>query len=168
MEYFVIPLEEHHKLKDMIWLARSSPVFPSNLGISKGNFVGIFGQARSCNIGSCVSLVRSWILSESKKGMIGVGPAMLWEEVVPQELVLYGKVWALPHYGGGFVWELLGVLFPRNMAPSNLEPSTMALTGVCDGIVDVSMNLGTPPKIGDKFLKHLEWRGYCGSPMILA
>jgi hypothetical protein len=27
----------------------------------------------------------------------------------------------------------------------------MALTGVCDGTVDVSVNLGTPPKIGENF-----------------
>jgi hypothetical protein len=151
MEYSIILLEEHHKWKDMIWLVGSSPVFPSNLGMSEGNFVGIFGQVGSCNMGSFISLVRSGILSESKKGMIGVGPAMLWEEVVPRELVLCGKVWAPPPCGGGFVWEFLGILVLRKVAPSNPEPSTMALTGVCDGTVDVSVNLGTPPKIGGNF-----------------
>jgi hypothetical protein len=73
-----------------------------------------------------------------------------------------------PPCGGGFVCELLGILVPRKVAPSNPEPSTVALTGVCDGTVDVSVKLGTPPKIGGKFLKRLERRGYCGSPMILA
>jgi hypothetical protein len=65
--------------------------FPSNLGMSEGSFVGIFDQVGSCNMGSFFSLVRLGILSEAKKGMIGVGPAMLWEEVVPWELVLCEK-----------------------------------------------------------------------------
>jgi hypothetical protein len=59
-------LEEHHKWKDMTWLAGSSPSFPSNIVISEGSFVGIFGQVGSCNMGSFVSLVKSGMLSESK------------------------------------------------------------------------------------------------------
>jgi hypothetical protein len=43
------------------------------------------------------------------------------------------------------------------VSPSNHEPSIVAFTSVCDGIVDVSTKLGTLPKIGGKFLKHLEW-----------
>ena len=93
---------------------------------------------------------------------------MLWEEVVAWELVLCEKIWALPPCGGGFVCELLGILVPRKVSPSNPESSTVALTGVCDGTVDVSGKLGTPPKIGGKFLKRLEWQGYYGSSMILS
>jgi len=88
----------------MTWLVGSSPNFHSNLGMSKGSFLGIFSQVGSCNMGSFVNLVRSWILSETKKGIIGVGPTMLWEEVVSRELVLCGNVWASHPCGGGFVW----------------------------------------------------------------
>jgi hypothetical protein len=168
MESSIILLEEHHKWKDMTWLVGSSLDFPSNLGMFEGSFVVIFGQVGSCNMGSFVNLVRSEILSESKKGMIGASPAMLWEEVVPWELVLCENVWALPPCGVGFVCELLGILVLITVPPSNHEPNTIALTGVCDGIVDVSAKLGTLPRIGGKFLKHLERRGYYGSPVFLA
>jgi len=130
MESYIILLEEHHKCKDMIWLEGSSPSFPSNIGMPEGSFMGIFVQVGSCNMGSFVNFVRSRILSESKKGMIGVGPAMIWEEVVPWELVCCGKVSASPPYGGGFVWELLGILVLRKVAPINLELSTVELTSV--------------------------------------
>jgi hypothetical protein len=39
--------EENHKWKAMIWLVGSSPVFPSNLGMSEGILVGIVGHAGS-------------------------------------------------------------------------------------------------------------------------
>jgi hypothetical protein len=152
----------------MTWLAGSSPTFPSNLGMSEGSFVGIFSRVGSCNMGSFVNLVRLGILREKKKGMIGLGPAMLWEEVVPWEIVLCEKKLALPRCGGGFVSELLGILVPSKVALNNPEPSIVALTGVCDGNVDVSVKLGTPPQIWGKFLKHLEWRVYYSSLMILA
>jgi len=60
------------------------------------------------------------------------------------------------------------MLVPRKFTPSNPKSSTMALTGVCYGIVDVSVNLGKLPKIKGKFLKRMERQGYCGSPMILS
>jgi len=63
---------------------------------------------------------------------------MLWEEVVPWELVLCENVLALPPCGGGFVWDFLGILVPRKVDPSNPKPNNMALTSVSDGIVDVS------------------------------
>jgi hypothetical protein len=87
--------------------------------------------------------------------------------VVLWELVLCEKFWARPPCDGGFVYEFLGILVPRKVAPSNPNPSTIELTGVCDGTDDVLVKLETPPKIGGKFLKRLERRGYCGSPMIL-
>jgi hypothetical protein len=43
-------LEEHHKWKDMTWLAGSSLTFPSNLGMFEGIFVGIFYRVGLCNI----------------------------------------------------------------------------------------------------------------------
>ena len=95
-------------------------------------------------------------MSEDKKGMIGVGHAMLWEEVVPWELVLCEKVWTMPPCCGGFVCEFLGILVPRKVDPSNPETSTITITSVCDGIVDVSSKLRKSPKIGGKFLKRLE------------
>jgi hypothetical protein len=88
--------------------------------------------------------------------------------LVPWEIVLCEKVWALPLCGGVFVCELLGILVPSKVALNNPEPSTVALTSVCDGTVDVSVKLGTPPQIGGKFLKRLERRGYCSSAMIVA
>ena len=88
--------------------------------------------------------------------------------MVPSELVPCEKVWDLPPCGGGFGCELLGILVSIKVSPINLDPITISLTGVCDGTIDVSAKLGTPQKIRGKFLKPLEWRGYCGSPMILA
>ena len=63
--------EENHKWKVMIWLARLSPIFSSNLGMSKGSLVGIAGHVGLCNIGSLVSLVRSGILREAKYDIWG-------------------------------------------------------------------------------------------------
>ena len=65
--------EEHHKWKVMIWLSRSSPIFPSNLGMSEGSLVGIAGHVGSCNIGSLMSFVRSGMLRESKYDIWGGG-----------------------------------------------------------------------------------------------
>jgi hypothetical protein len=65
--------EENHKWKVMIWLARLSPIFSSNLGMSKGSLVGIAGHVRSCNIRSLVSLVRYGMLREAKYGIWGDG-----------------------------------------------------------------------------------------------
>jgi hypothetical protein len=56
---------------------------------------------------------------------------------------------------------------PSKVYPSNVEPRTVALTGVCDGCDDVSAKLGTPPKIGGRFLKRQDRRGCYGSPMVL-
>ena len=45
---------------------------------------------------------------------------------------------------------------PSNVEPSKDDPKTVALTGVCEGGVDELARLGTPPKIGGSFSKHLE------------
>jgi hypothetical protein len=61
----------------MIWLAVSSPTFPSNLGMSEGSLVGIAGHVGLCNIGSLVSLVRSNMLREDKYGIWGSGGGLV-------------------------------------------------------------------------------------------
>ena len=48
-------LETHHRWYVVIWLAGSSPVFPSNLGIFVGILTGTSGQAKWCLMGSFVS-----------------------------------------------------------------------------------------------------------------
>ena len=74
-------LEENHRWKVMTLLARSSPAFPSNLGMSEGSLVGIAGHVGSCNIGSFVSFLRSGMLREAKYGIWsgggGLAPAMV-------------------------------------------------------------------------------------------
>jgi hypothetical protein len=57
----------------MIWLAGSSLVFLSNLGMSEGSLVGIVGHVGLCNIGSLVSLFRSDMLREAKYDIYGGG-----------------------------------------------------------------------------------------------
>ena len=44
--------------------------------------------------------------------------------------------------------------------PSKGNPKIVALTRVCEGGVDELARLGTPPKIGGRFSKHLEWWGF--------
>jgi hypothetical protein len=80
MELSMMLFEEHHKWKVMTWLVGYSPDFPSNLGMSEGSLVGIFGHVGSCNIGSLVSLIKSGMLRDAKYGMGGGGglvPAMV-------------------------------------------------------------------------------------------
>jgi hypothetical protein len=55
----------------MMWLDGSSLGFPSNMGMSEGNLVGIFNQVGSCNMGSFVNLIKYGILSDAKHGMMG-------------------------------------------------------------------------------------------------
>jgi len=55
---------------------------------------------------------------------------------------------------------------PSNVEPSKVDPKTVALTGVCEGGADELARLVTPPRIGGRFSKHLERRGFCGSPMM--
>jgi len=45
---------------------------------------------------------------------------------------------------------------PSNVEPSKSDPKTVALTRVCEGGVIKLARLGTPPKIGGRFSKHLE------------
>jgi hypothetical protein len=55
---------------------------------------------------------------------------------------------------------------PSNVEPSKVDPKIVALTGVCEGVVDEWARPGTPPKIGGRFSKHRERQGFCGSPMM--
>jgi hypothetical protein len=55
----------------------SSPNFPSNLGMSEGNLVGIARHVGSCNIGSFVSLLRSGMLREDKYGIWNGGGGLV-------------------------------------------------------------------------------------------
>jgi hypothetical protein len=73
----------------MTWLARSSPAFPSNFGMSEDSLVCIAGHVGSCNIGSLVSLVRYGMLREAKYGICsgwgggGLAPAIVCCEPDP-------------------------------------------------------------------------------------
>jgi hypothetical protein len=69
MESSMMLFEENHKWKLITWLAGSSPSFPSNFGISEGNFVGILGKVASCKMGSFVSLVKSRMLRDANYGI---------------------------------------------------------------------------------------------------
>ena len=45
---------------------------------------------------------------------------------------------------------------PSNVEPRKSNPKIVALTGMCEGGADELARLGTPPKIGGRFSKHLE------------
>jgi hypothetical protein len=62
----------------------------------------------------------------------------------------------------GGAWEV----DPSNVDPRKADPKTVALTGVCEGGVDEWARPDTTPKIGGRFSKHWERRGFCGSPMM--
>ena len=62
----------------------------------------------------------------------------------------------------GGTWEV----DPSNVEPSKFDPKTITLTGVCESGADELARLGTPHKIGGRFSKHMERRGFCGSPMM--
>jgi hypothetical protein len=53
---------------------------------------------------------------------------------------------------------------PSNVEPSKDDPKIVSPTEMCEGGVDEVERLGTPPKIGGRFSKRLERRGFCGSP----
>jgi hypothetical protein len=55
---------------------------------------------------------------------------------------------------------------PSNVEPSKDDPKTVAFTGVCDSGANDLARLGTPPKIGGRFSKCMERRGFYGSPMM--
>ena len=61
-------LEAHHRWYVVIWLARSTPFFPSNLGISVGILTGTGGQAKWCLMGSFVSFDRSGNSTVARNG----------------------------------------------------------------------------------------------------
>lgn len=69
----MIPLEEHQRWNDMMWLDGSFPTFPSNLGMFEGSLVGMAGQAGSWAIGPLINLLRSGKLRLTMYGKRGGG-----------------------------------------------------------------------------------------------
>ena len=67
------------------------------------------------------------------------------------------------YYINGLFW----IVVPSKVDLSKVDPKTVTLIVMCASCVVVSTKLGTPPKIEERFLRHLEWWGCCGSPMIL-
>jgi len=78
-------LEENHRWKFMIWLARSSPALPSNFGMSDGNLVGTRGQPGICWKGSFLSLLKSGRLRVARN------ISLVWENDPRLEVLLKGK-----------------------------------------------------------------------------
>ena len=70
-------LETHHRWYVVILFAGSSPVFPSNFGISVGILTGTGGQARWCLIGSFVNLDKLGNSRVARKGSF-VGANGFW------------------------------------------------------------------------------------------
>lgn len=73
IESSIREFDEHHKRKVVTWSPGSSPIFPSNLGISEGSLVGTGGQTGLYLIKSLVILERSGKFNVAKKGSHG-GP----------------------------------------------------------------------------------------------
>jgi hypothetical protein len=69
--------EEHHMWKVMIWFAGSSPIFPSNLGMSEGSLIAIASHVGSCNIGSFMRFIRSGMLRDAKYGIWSGGGGLV-------------------------------------------------------------------------------------------
>ena len=65
--------KEHHRWKVMAWVLGSSFAFPSNLGMSEGNLVGIGGQMGECLIGSLNNLDKSGKFRVARNGIFGGG-----------------------------------------------------------------------------------------------
>ena len=59
MELSIKEFEEHHIWKVIVWFLGSPPCFPSNLGMSDGNLIGIVGKEGSCLMGSLINLDKS-------------------------------------------------------------------------------------------------------------
>ena len=73
IESSIKEFDKHHKWKVVTWSPGSSPVFPSNLGISEGSLVGTGGQTSLYLIRSLVNLERYGKFNVAKKGSRG-GP----------------------------------------------------------------------------------------------
>ena len=65
--------EEHHRWNVMTWVLGSLLDFPSNLGMLKGNLVGIGGQMGECLIGSLINLDKSGKFSVARNIIFGGG-----------------------------------------------------------------------------------------------
>ena len=64
-------LEEHHKWKVVACALGSSPVFPSNLGMSDGNLVGTGGHKGSCLTRSFINFDKSGKFKVARNGSLG-------------------------------------------------------------------------------------------------
>ena len=73
MLFSINEFEEHHRWKVIICVLVSSFTFPSNLGMSDGNFVEIGGQARECLIGSFINFDKLGKFNVAKNGILGGG-----------------------------------------------------------------------------------------------
>ena len=65
-------LETHHRWYVMMWLAGSSPVFPSNFRMSMGILTGTGGQAKWYLMGSFVSFDNSGNSRVTRNGSLVV------------------------------------------------------------------------------------------------
>ena len=63
--------KEHHRWKVITCVLGSSFAFPSNLGISEGNLVGMGGQAGEFLIRSLINLDKSGKFNVAKNGIFG-------------------------------------------------------------------------------------------------
>jgi hypothetical protein len=70
-------LETDHRWYVVIWLAGSSPVFPSNFGMSVGILTGTDGQEKWCLMGSFISFDKLSNLRVARNGSL-VGTNGFW------------------------------------------------------------------------------------------
>ena len=121
-----------------------------------------------------IRLVKSGMLRDAKYGIGGFGGGFVcvgnglvpWEGFGGFVLLPWEEVSPPPPCEGelvdGWPWEL----DPRKVEPSKADPKIVALTGVWHGWSVELERLGTPPRIGGRFCKHLEWWGLCESLMV--
>ena len=60
--------EEHHKWNVSTWFFGLSPCFPSNFGMSNGNFTEMEGHEGLCRMGSLINLDKLGKSKVSRKG----------------------------------------------------------------------------------------------------
>ena len=63
--------KEHHRWKVITCVLEYSFAFPSNLGMSKGNYVGMGGQAGECLIESLINLDKFGKFKVARNGIFG-------------------------------------------------------------------------------------------------
>jgi hypothetical protein len=70
MEFLFNEFEENHRWNIVTWSLRSSPYFPSNLGMYEDNLLVIEGQFRSWHIDSIISFNKSSKFNIVRKGSL--------------------------------------------------------------------------------------------------